>query len=119
MSKSLSKILGRLRAGNVRQFAAASTPEGYRWFWETFGSDEAKEKNDRKLIRMKTTDNPHLPADFIDRMKMNYDPNLLKAYLEGQFISLTTGAVFDRFDREKTYNKKTFQTIQRNYSFGN
>ena len=82
-----------------------STPEGYRWFWETFGSDEAKEKDDRKLIRMKTTDNPHLPADFIDRMKMNYDPNLLKAYLEGQFISLTTGAVFDRFDREKHITK--------------
>ena len=54
---------------------------------------------------MKTTDNPHLPADFIDRMKMNYDPNLLKAYLEGQFISLTTGAVFDRFDREKHITK--------------
>ena len=103
--RAFPKILGRLRAGNVRQFAAASTPEGYRWFWETFGSDEAKEKNDRKLIRMKTTDNPHLPADFIDRMKMNYDPNLLKAYLEGQFISLTTGAVFDRFDREKHITK--------------
>ena len=103
--RAFPKILGRLRAGNVRQFAAASTPEGYRWFWETFGSDEAKEKTDRKLIRMKSTDNPWLPEDFISRMQMNYDPNLLKAYLEGQFISLTTGAVFDRFDREKHITK--------------
>ncbi len=68
--RAFPKILGRLRAGNVRQFAAASTPEGYKWFWQTFASDEVQEKNDRKLIRMKTTDNPHLPADFIDRMKM-------------------------------------------------
>ena len=27
--KAFPKILGRLRAGNVRQFAAASTPEGF------------------------------------------------------------------------------------------
>ena len=28
--KAFPKILGRLRSGNVRQFGAASTPEGYR-----------------------------------------------------------------------------------------
>ena len=29
-SRAFPKILGRLRSGNVRQFAAASTPEGFR-----------------------------------------------------------------------------------------
>ena len=38
-SRAFPKILGRLRSGNVRQFAAASTPEGFRWMWQTFGSD--------------------------------------------------------------------------------
>ena len=42
--RAFPKILGRLRAGNVRQFAAASTPEGYKWFWQTFGSDEDDER---------------------------------------------------------------------------
>ena len=100
-SRAFPKILGRLRAGNVRQFAAASTPEGFRWMWNTFGSEEAQQRTDRKLIRMRTADNPHLPQDFIERLQANYDPSLLQAYLEGQFCNLTTGQVYDRFSREK------------------
>ncbi len=98
--RAFPKILGRLRAGNVRQFCAASTPEGFRWMWNTFGSEAAQERSDRKLIRMKTQDNPHLPEDFIERMQANYDPSMLQAYLNGEFTNLTTGQVYDRFVRE-------------------
>ena len=99
--KAFPKILGRLRSGNVRQFGAASTPEGFRWMWNTFGTEEAQQRPDRKLIRMRSADNPHLPQDFIERLQANYDPSLLQAYLEGQFCNLTTGQVYDRFDRKK------------------
>ena len=100
-TKAFPKILGRLRAGNVRQFAAVSTPEGFRWMWNTFGTEDAQKRPDRKLIRMRSVDNPHLPQDFIERLQANYDPSLLQAYLEGQFCNLTTGQVYDRFDRAK------------------
>jgi hypothetical protein len=100
-NKAFPKILGRLRSGNVRQFGAASTPEGFRWMWNTFGSDEAKQRPDRQLIKMRTADNPHLPPDFIERLEANYDPSLLRAYLDGEFVNLTTGQVYDRFDRVK------------------
>ena len=100
-TKAFPKILGRLRSGNVRSFAAASTPEGFRWMWNTFGSEEASARTDRKLIKMRTADNPHLPPDFIERLKENYDPSLLKAYLDGEFVNLNTGQVYDRFDRAK------------------
>ncbi len=93
------RILGRLRSGNVRQFAAASTPEGFRWMWKNLGDEASQQKEDRRLIKMKTVDNPHLPADFIERMRSNYDPSLLQAYLEGEFVNLTSGQVYDRFDR--------------------
>mgnify|MGYP003119806882 FL=1 len=100
-TRAFPKILGRLRAGNVRQFSAASTPEGFRWMWNTFGTEEAQQREDRKLIRMRSADNPYLPQDFIERLQANYDPSLLQAYLEGQFCNLTTGQVYDRFNREK------------------
>jgi hypothetical protein len=100
-TRAFPKILGRLRAGNVRQFSAASTPEGFRWMWNTFGTEEAQQREDRKLIRMRSADNPYLPQDFIERLQANYDPSLLQAYLEGQFCNLTTGQVYDRFDRTK------------------
>tara|TARA_Y100000401_G_C8324257_1_gene227192 strand:- start:1944 stop:3293 length:1350 start_codon:yes stop_codon:yes gene_type:complete len=99
--KAFPKILGRLRSGNVRQFGAASTPEGFRWMWNTFGTEEAQQRSDRKLIKMRTADNPHLPQDFIERLQANYDPSLLQAYLMGEFTNLTAGQVYDRFDRAK------------------
>jgi hypothetical protein len=100
-NKAFPKILGRLRSGNVRQFGAASTPEGFRFLWQTFASDDAQLRPDRRLIKMRTYDNPHLPKDFIERLRANYDPTLLKSYLEGEFVNLTTGCVYDRFDRSK------------------
>jgi hypothetical protein len=69
--------------------------------WTTFGSEEAQQRPDRKLIRMRSADNPYLPKDFVERLQANYDPSLLQAYLEGQFCNLTTGQVYDRFDRAK------------------
>ena len=99
-SRAFPKILGRLRAGNVRQFGVASTPEGFRWMWQTFGSDDAKKREDRRLIKMKTSDTPHVPDDFIARLESNYDPSLLQAYLNGEFTNLTTGQVYDRFNRQ-------------------
>lgn len=98
-SQAFPKILGRLRSGNVRQFASASTPEGFKWLYNEFASPEAQSRTDRRLIKMKTTDNPHLPEDFIERLRANYDPVLLKSYLNGEFVNLTTGCVYDRFDR--------------------
>ena len=98
-SRAFPKILGRLRAGNFRQFGVASTPEGFRWMWNTFGSEEAQNREDRRLIKMKTVDNPHLPPDFVTRLEANYDPSLLQAYLNGEFTNLTTGQVYDRFER--------------------
>ena len=100
-SRAFPKILGRLRSGNIRQFGAASTPEGFRWMFNTFASEEAQGRSDRRLIKMRTQDNPYLPPDFIERLQANYDSSLLRAYLDGEFINLTTGTVYDRFDRAK------------------
>ena len=99
--RAFPKILGRLRSGNVRQFGAVSTPEGFRWMHKTFASDDAQGRTDRRLIKMRTADNPHLPPDFIERLKANYDPQLLLAYLDGEFVNLTTGQVYGRFSRER------------------
>jgi hypothetical protein len=93
------KILGRLRAGKVRQFASVSTPEGFRWMYQTFQSDDGQKRADRRLVKMRTRDNPHLPDDYIETLEANYDPQLLRAYLEGEFVNLTSGQVYDRFNR--------------------
>lgn len=89
--------LARLRAGNIRQFYATTTPEGYGWAYKTF---KAEATDDTFLIQARTEDNPHLPLDFIPSLIENYPANLIQAYLNGEFVNLTTGQVYDRFSRE-------------------
>jgi hypothetical protein len=90
--------LARLRAGNVQQFYAATTPEGYGWAFDTFDRNAGE---DTALIRARTMDNPYLPDGFVDSLMANYPPQLIKSYLEGQWVNLNTGQVYDRFDRAK------------------
>ena len=96
--QAMNMALARLRSGNIQQFYATTTPEGHAWAFETF---EKNAKEDTRLIKAKTSDNPYLPEGFIDSLLENYPPQLIQAYLNGNFTNLTTGAVYSRFDRNK------------------
>ena len=92
---AMNMALARLRSGNVQQFYATTTPEGHGWAFETFKKNA---KPDTNLIQAKTEDNKYLPEGFIESLKANYPEQLIKAYLNGEFVNLTMGAVY-RFDR--------------------
>lgn len=99
------KLLGRLRAGSFRQFVIATTPEGFRAAYRIFVKEMSAEK---KLIRARTTDNIYLPADYIETLYSMYPENLIEAYINGQFVNLTSGAVYHYFDRAR--HVKTLKT---------
>jgi len=94
--KAFQKLLGRLRAGNVRQFIITTTPEGYKATYQIFVKEPSESK---RLIKAKTTDNKYLPPDFIETLKEMYPENLLRAYLDGDFVNLTSGNVYKYFNR--------------------
>lgn len=96
--KAFMKLLGRLRAGIVRQFVIFTTPEGFKATYRIFVTEMDDTK---RLIKAKTTDNKYLPKDFVERLKKQYPPQLLEAYLNGEFVNLTTGTIFSYFNREK------------------
>jgi len=73
-----------------------STPEGYRAFYRIFVEEAGEGK---RLIRAKTTDNYHLPQDYIDTMRSQYPAELIAAYLNGEFTNLTSGTVYTQYDR--------------------
>ena len=98
------KLLGRIRAGTVRQMVLVSTPEGYRAMHRIFVEEMDPGK---KLIRAKTTDNYHLPQDYIDTMRAQYPPELIEAYINGEFTNLTSGTVYTQYDR--TLNDTSFE----------
>jgi PBSX family phage terminase large subunit len=96
--------MSRLRKGKVYQGFTTSTPEGFSFLYEFFVEGA---NADRHLIKGKTVDNPFLPPEFIQSLIDNYPPNLIKAYLEGEFTNLTSGQVYYAFDRHRHATHKT------------
>jgi hypothetical protein len=100
--RGYEKVLGRIRVGNFNQLHCYSTPEGFGFHYQTFGTTEARQGKRRALLRMRTADNAHnLRPGFVDDLMSRYTKAQCMAYLEGIYQNLTTGSVYDRFDRAK------------------
>ena len=90
-----------------------TTPEGFKFTYEQF----VKEANSSQrkgelygLIQASTYDNElNLPDDYIESLKESYPPQLIEAYLNGQFVNLTSGAVYPDFDRQLN---ASFESVQ-------
>ena len=93
-------LQGRIRSGPMPQIAVCSTPEGHRWMWQFFVKDDDDSKS---LIRARTVDNPYLPDSYIESLRQQYPPQLLEAYLQGNFVNLAQSTIFNEFDRATHY----------------
>ena len=82
--------------GEKNTIGVTTTPEGFRFVYHTW------KKNPKKgfvLIQAPTESNPHLPKDYVQNLKDIYPKNQLAAYLRGEFVNLTSGTVYDSYDR--------------------
>ena len=98
--KAGEMFLARMRVGKVNQLAIASTPEGFKYCYRTFSEQSGP---DKRLIRVKTKDNPNLPEGFIESLERNYPAQLITAYLEGHFTNLASCSIYPEFDRSLHY----------------
>lgn len=110
MDKALlahKKILARMRYkvdGLKNGVDFTTTPEGFKATYKLFVDDISKspEKSvNYGLIHASTYQNAkNLPDDYITSLIEAYPPQLIAAYLEGQFVNLTTGTIYTNFDRK-------------------
>ena len=93
---AVQKALGRLRGCEDAELFITTTPEGFGY---TYHFMVEQSSDNKLLVHGKTTDNPYLPKSYIESLKENYDEQLLKAYIDGQFVNLNQGATYYGFDR--------------------
>jgi len=103
MELAYNKILGRNRSINNALIDTTSTPEGFKWLYEQSQSGRWN------VIRAKTTDNKFLPASYIKQLKEQYPEELLSAYLNGEFVNLTSGSVYNHYNRKAHDTQKVVQ----------
>jgi hypothetical protein len=110
------KIIARMRynvAGLRNGVDVTTTPEGFRFAYQTFVKD-VRDKPARRdlygLVHASTYENEaNLPEDYIDGLRESYPPQLIEAYLEGRFVNLTSGAVYPNFDRRLNHSDATLE----------
>lgn len=100
------KIIARMRYkvdGLRNGIDVTTTPEGFKFTYEQFVKEANSSPEKAKLyglIQASTYDNElNLPDGYIDSLRLSYPPQLIEAYLNGQFVNLASGAVYPDFDR--------------------
>lgn len=100
------KIIARMRYkkdGLRNGIDVATTPEGFRFVYEQFYKAPAEKPELQALyglIQASTYENAaFLPDDYIPSLLASYPAQLVDAYLNGQFVNLTSGAVYPDFSR--------------------
>lgn len=104
----IRKLSARLRMkfpdGKKNQRFITTTPEGFKATYKLFKKEPIPDSN---LIQMSTYSNPHLPEDYIQGLIDLYPDQLIKAYLNGEFVNLVSGAVYPYFDRATHHTDRT------------
>lgn len=92
---------------SLNTVAVATTPEGFRFVYDRWAKEP---EHGYRLIRASTYSNSrNLPDGYIDSLRRSYPSQLIAAYLEGQFVNLTAGAVYPDFDRAKNHTDEEIQ----------
>lgn len=111
------KIIARMRQkreGMVNRVNVTTTPEGFRFVYHQFVKmlrETPKLAEMYGLVHASTYENEaNLPEDYIESLRQSYPPQLIEAYLRGQFVNLASGSVYASFDRRKNHTDETIRS---------
>jgi len=111
MQEVFIKVLARNRIklwdGVPNSLDFVSTPEGFKFLHKFFVKDA---KPSRVLIKAKTSDNFHLSESYIESMLDSYTTEQVQAYLDGEFVNLTTGIVYRHFSRIESDSNRRIES---------
>jgi phage terminase large subunit len=83
----------------LNRVSAYTTPEGFKFTYKTW---KKSPKRGYRMLQAATASNPFLPDDYIQGLMDSYPPQLIEAYLNGEFVNLTQGTVYLCFDRKES-----------------
>lgn len=83
-----------------------TTPEGFRFVHDRW---VVNRKPGYEMIQASTLSNPFLPDDYVQALRDSYPGALIEAYINGQFVNLTSGTVYYAYKRQQCRSHETIQ----------
>lgn len=113
------KIIARLRQkseGLINGVDVTTTPEGFKFVYQQFVK-ALREKPELcemyGMVQASTYDNAkNLPDDYIESLRQSYPPQLIEAYIHGQFTNLASGSVYPNFDRALNHTPERIKDVE-------
>jgi hypothetical protein len=106
IARNRQSIIGAEDESQENKVSTYSTPEGFKFCYNRWVRDGG---DDYGYIQASTLSNPFLPSDYVQALRDTYSEKLIEAYINGQFVNLTTGTVYEYFKRTE---HDTNQVIQ-------
>ncbi len=113
------KIIARMRykiPGLLNGIDVTTTPEGFKFVYQQFVKAIREKPSLASLygmIQASTYDNElNLPDDYISSLFESYPPQLIAAYLKGQFTNLASGSIYADFDRVLNHTDEKIQSSE-------
>ena len=95
-----NKIVARLRLkidGVENGISVTTTPEGFKFVYSKFAEDPTASYS---MVQASTYENAEfLPDDYIETLIETYPDELINAYINGEFVNLTSGTVYNAYNR--------------------
>lgn len=93
-------VIGRVRCPKCSRLVIriATSPNGFNWIYDEL---VVKAGKNRRVVRMPTWCNPDLPDEYKVALTESFDERFSKQELDGIFVSVTVGAVYHAFDRDR------------------
>lgn len=105
----LSRV-GRLRHINEKIIVSASNPDDPdHWVYKRFFMSDSSR---RHVYKSSTQDNPYLPLSYIDTLRENYDPQMYRRMVLGEWIPIRQAVIYHQYDpiRNRSPKKYTVDT---------
>lgn len=97
-----NKIAARMRLkidGVVNSIGVTTTPEGFKFVYSKFKENPTESYS---MVQASTHENAKfLPDDYISSLEETYPKALIRAYLNGEFVNLTSGTVYYSYKRKE------------------
>jgi len=90
----------------VNTVSVFTTPEGFRFVHDRW---VVNKKPGYEMIQASTLSNPFLPEDYVQSLRDTYPGQLIEAYIDGEFVNLTSGTVYYAYKRQRNSSRETIQ----------
>jgi len=109
-SKAWNKIIARMRLkieGVVNSIGVTTTPEGFLFVYSKFAENPTESYS---MVQASTYENEkYLPDDYIASLLETYPDELVEAYVDGNFVNLKSGTVYNSYNRIRNRSTESIQ----------